>query len=372
MSGFANPIVGGGGALVYPSVHSPNFNVANPAASPSPSWAILKSGLAYFFGIVVSGGTITGPDYILSPLGFFLYNGVPSAANPPIAWISANGTDPFGTALPSTTGVAGTGTFQAGDTIITPSGFFFYSGTPALGNLAYSITLTNVADKFGNVTGIGFCSYATGQQASLTAGQLNFGTAAGSTFLAANANGTMKATTATGYSGTLRLGGISTTLHTVTQATLNPLSDAWPVPANDPDALTCYWLTVGLSGMTGTAQETLEFALTGFGATLATFTIGASEWPVSTPFAGELACKIPFNTATQVRSSIVGNLNVSGANQLTVGGTLNAGGGFGTMAGLQTVTVTPAQTVQLQAQWGSALVGATIAGGYSIMERIGA
>jgi hypothetical protein len=183
----------------------------------------------------------------------------------------------------------------------------------------------------------------------------------------------MAATTATGYAGTLGLGGVDTSVHTVTQATLNPLSAAWPVVAGDPNALTAYRLTVHLSGTTGTTQETLELALVAFGATLANFTIGASEWPVSTAVAGGVVCEVVFNTATQVRSSIRGNLNVvSPANQLTVGGTVNAGGGFGASAGLQTVTVTGSPTVQLQAAWGSAAVSCTIASGYSIMERIGA
>lgn len=94
--GFSNPIVGGGGALVYPSVHSPNFNVANPLASPSPSWAILKNGLAYLFGLIITGGTITGPDYIINPAGAFFYNGAPATGNMLASIAGAPGTDAFG------------------------------------------------------------------------------------------------------------------------------------------------------------------------------------------------------------------------------------------------------------------------------------
>jgi hypothetical protein len=94
--GFANPIIGGGGALVYPSIHSPNFNVANPMASPSPSWAILKNGLAYFFGLVLSGGTVTGPDYIINTAGIFIYSGAPAAGNLLISLAGASGNDQFG------------------------------------------------------------------------------------------------------------------------------------------------------------------------------------------------------------------------------------------------------------------------------------
>jgi hypothetical protein len=94
--GFSNPIIGGGGALVYPSIHSPNFNVANPAASPTPSWAILKSGLAYFFGLVLSGGTITGPDYIINSSGIFLYSATPALGNLVVSLTPAAGVDSFG------------------------------------------------------------------------------------------------------------------------------------------------------------------------------------------------------------------------------------------------------------------------------------
>lgn len=115
MSGFSNPLVAANGALVYPQIMSPNFDLANPAASPTPSWAILKNGLAYFFGLALSGGTITGPDYILNPTGFYFYSGIPALGNPPIAWITTAASDPFGNAIPGpvigTKG--GTGIFAA-------------------------------------------------------------------------------------------------------------------------------------------------------------------------------------------------------------------------------------------------------------------
>lgn len=50
--GFANPIVGGGGGLVYPSIHSPNFSLAGQTG-----WAIMKNGNAYFFGLVTTIGS---------------------------------------------------------------------------------------------------------------------------------------------------------------------------------------------------------------------------------------------------------------------------------------------------------------------------
>jgi hypothetical protein len=133
--GFANPIVGAGGGLVYPSIHSPNFIVANPAASPSPSWAILKTGLAYFFGLNLSGGTITGPDYIINTSGIFIYSGTPATGNLIGSWAGASGTDIFGNIYPagfniSSGAVSGT-TFTGANWIINAAGFFIYSGTPS-------------------------------------------------------------------------------------------------------------------------------------------------------------------------------------------------------------------------------------------------
>lgn len=52
MSGFNNPIIGGGGALIYPSIHSPNYV---PLIS---GWSINKDGTAQFSSINVLGGAL--------------------------------------------------------------------------------------------------------------------------------------------------------------------------------------------------------------------------------------------------------------------------------------------------------------------------
>jgi hypothetical protein len=49
--GFANPIVGGGGALVYPSIHSPDYV---PGVS---GWSIDRDGNAEFNSITLPPGT---------------------------------------------------------------------------------------------------------------------------------------------------------------------------------------------------------------------------------------------------------------------------------------------------------------------------
>jgi hypothetical protein len=135
--GFANPIIGGSGALVYPAIFSPGFNVAVPASSPTPSWAILKSGLAYFFGLTLAGGTITGPDYIINTAGVFIYSGAPATGSLIGSWAGASGTDAFGNLFPAgfniTSGQVSGTTFAGSDWIINAAGFFIYSGPPAGG-----------------------------------------------------------------------------------------------------------------------------------------------------------------------------------------------------------------------------------------------
>jgi hypothetical protein len=95
--------------------------------------------------------------------GVFIYSGTPGAGNPPVAWISNGTTDPYGNALPNGAelGIAGTGVFTAGNTLITPSGEFIYSGTPALGNLVISLTPAAGTDSLGNVYKADFTVYGS-------------------------------------------------------------------------------------------------------------------------------------------------------------------------------------------------------------------
>lgn len=113
--------------------------------------------------------------------GIFVYSPAPGHGNLIGSWAASAGTDPYGNAYPqglnvtlgtisgvSITGGTITGTTITGGTItgttfngtnfvLNSSGFFFYSGTPALGNLATSIAPTAGTDSFGNVypAGIG-------------------------------------------------------------------------------------------------------------------------------------------------------------------------------------------------------------------------
>ncbi|MGH3223577.1 MAG: hypothetical protein ACRDPY_33655 [Streptosporangiaceae bacterium] len=49
MSGFSNPIIGGGGALVYPSIHSPDY------VTEVSGWTVSKDGSAEFSDVTIRG-----------------------------------------------------------------------------------------------------------------------------------------------------------------------------------------------------------------------------------------------------------------------------------------------------------------------------
>lgn len=161
-TGWLNPVVGGT-SLRIPAINSPNFNLVNPTASPTPSWAILQSGLAYFFGLVLSGGTITGPDYIINTSGIFIYSGTPALGNLIGSWAGVAGVDSFGNVYPQgfniTQGAISGTTISGTDFIINTAGAFFYTSTPALGNLIGSIAGVAGTDTLGNAYQKGTFAY---------------------------------------------------------------------------------------------------------------------------------------------------------------------------------------------------------------------
>jgi hypothetical protein len=106
--------------------------------------------------VIVSGAGVSG---------VFVYNGTPGLGNPPIVSITNGSTDPFGNpvvpGLDVTQGqitgsVISGSTFEGTDFILNSAGFFFYTGTPAAGNLFASVTSSNGTDTFGNAYIQGF------------------------------------------------------------------------------------------------------------------------------------------------------------------------------------------------------------------------
>lgn len=160
----------------------------------------------------------------------------------------------------------------------------------------------------------------------------------------------------------------------VTTTAFAALSKVWGVPANDAQANTAYRLTVSFSGTTGTTQETLAFRIAAFGATLATFTIGGLQFPVSTAIEGTLVCVVACASSASARASITGQVSIATAatNLLTSSNTANATIPVGGFSGATAITTNVNSSITLQASWGSGTVGCTVSSGLSVFERLGA
>lgn len=91
MSGFANPIIGGQGALVRTKIKSPNFSVAGQTG-----WAIFEDGSAYFFNVTATG-VVTANSVIVDGAGqgVFIYDGPAAHNNLIVSVASSSGTDKF-------------------------------------------------------------------------------------------------------------------------------------------------------------------------------------------------------------------------------------------------------------------------------------
>lgn len=109
------------------------------------------------------------------------------AAHPPvpsrqllISLASRTGTDDYGTGFPqgilATAGVISGPVFEGTDFVINSAGAFFYSGTPASGNLIASVTKASGTDTFGNAYQAGFTAYdnSNGTWAQLSAGAVTW------------------------------------------------------------------------------------------------------------------------------------------------------------------------------------------------------
>jgi hypothetical protein len=192
---FENPVVGGT-VLRIPAIQSPNFSF-----NPPTGWAIFANGDAYFFNITATG-TITGSSLVVDGAsgGVFVYSGTPAHGNLIVSLAGAAGTDAYGNTYPEginvTTGVIGGSTingstingstFNGTDFTINSSGAFFYSGTPATGNLLTSLTQAAGTDSHGNAYVAGLGIYQN---------SINIG--------AWNSNGLSFLNTATAQNGTL-------------------------------------------------------------------------------------------------------------------------------------------------------------------------
>ena len=194
--GFNDPLVGGGGVLVYPSIHSPNF------VAGSTGWSINKDGTAEFNSLTIRNGTVISGVFLLYS------SAVPAKGNLVVAFAPiAGGTDSVGNVYPqgfnfgvwsaSTGGLLQHfGINTSGDIFLANSSGnvilhghtsdgsleFYSTAGEGAGNLRESIAPATGTDSAGNTYQAGFASYTgTGLIGQLLSATLSFFLAADNT-----------------------------------------------------------------------------------------------------------------------------------------------------------------------------------------------
>jgi hypothetical protein len=94
MSGFADSVLGGAQKLIRKAIQSPNY------VAGTTGWTINKDGTVEFnngtFRGTVTAGTFQGTNFVINSAGAFFYSGTPAAGNLVVAIASTAGTDPYG------------------------------------------------------------------------------------------------------------------------------------------------------------------------------------------------------------------------------------------------------------------------------------
>jgi len=510
MSGFSNPIIGGGGALVYPAIQSPNF------VHGVSGWQIAKDGSAEFQDVIIpagsGGATVTfgatapgspntgdlwydtanglevsqwnGSSWVAYQLGYqalsatagilaaqvaftatdidgittYVQDSEPAGSiNAGSLWIDTSSGNAlyqydsgswslyqFGSGsiaensisaaqmvantitasqlaagivyagiVDSTTITAATfdgGTYEGTDFIITTSGSFWYSGSPAANKLIMSFTTAGGYDPEGNICEAGLCLYyddagtyicmqlyqneiqwytAASQSAGWTptGASVNVGTTGAIAVEGATAiidggsggtviqgaggltvddgltvDGALSVTPhASGYTGTPNLSGAADfTNYTVTEASFTQCSKAWSIPAGDAQAGTTYRLTVSGSGTQGSTARALTFQLSdGYAEAIISDTFAATSAGFSFKVVFEITVITTGSDGT-ANFSCVATAGKNGAGEVTAGFT--QAGAFDT---------TSAFTFEAQAEWGATGGAPTMTSYQSFLERIG-
>jgi hypothetical protein len=377
VTGFSNPIVNPQGKLVIPQVMSPNFNLASPGASPPQSWALLKNGLAYLFGVILSGGTIMGPDYIINTAGAFFYNGAPAAGNL-AEWIApAPGTDAYGnnygSGINSANAAGGSasitaasiGLFAGVNTILVMSnqGFFLYSPFGAAGNLIGSWAAAAGVDQYGNAYPKGFSPAALVLQSTAVPVIPAAGIA-----LFANANGTsMQVLSGGGQTGDIAANITGRGVFTANGTSLGQLNGPVTIRANDGQLNTVYRLTVGGWGQqAATTAVSQAIAVVAFGHTFTYSGMAASLIAAGAQFYWRAVIDL-----TVTGAGAAGACRVTG--QVTWSGATSSANE--TLAFSQTadtaIDTTTATTMAFYASWSAVTNSPQMTGNYSVFERLG-
>jgi hypothetical protein len=367
--GFSNPIVGGGGNLVYPSIHSPNF------VAGASGWTIRRDGSAEFNNLTVRG-TFNGTDYEINADGLFFYSGTPALGN-----LAASATNGLGSGFDSHGNAYVEGfacylqtTLAAGLSLAGSLQLYKATvpGNPAAG---WDATGTISDDGSGNMLIQALTGKLVQFLGSLAAFNIKNSAAPGAVVGASvfySGSGVPRAINGSGFDGALETTQADTGNHTVTGTGAAQLSGEFTIPANDADAGTCYRLRCSGTGSqaAGTAVGlTLIESLAGTNINQVLFTGAGGVLSAGDPFDWEVTLEIHVEstgaggTATAMLSATI-NKNNAGVTST------NNGHGVRDATGVAFDT-TSDRTFRLNASWASTTGSPTITGHRTTFERIG-
>ena len=193
------PVVGST-ILRRPAIQSPNY------AAGSSGWTINQDGSAEFNNLTIRG-TFQGTDFVINANGAFFYSGTPAAGNLIASVATAAGTDAFGNNY-----VAGVGSYaaafasQLGGGVVT-----FYHGSLAGGWTQGGFVETTSTGGLVLDTGAGSCTItgalSVNGSGSTASSGLTDGTINGSSSSAGLTNGTINGTSGGASAGTAHTHG---------------------------------------------------------------------------------------------------------------------------------------------------------------------
>ena len=234
-------------------VYSPTFALGNLVASMTsatkgPLGEDVVPGVAIYNG---AGAVIGTMATALDALLWYQDTGSATQGGLVASIAGKAGTDSFGNSFPLGAEIF-KGVFDGTDYVINSAGAFFYSGTPALGNLAVSIAPSSGTDAYGNAytSGVSVYDSGTGQTAQLAAGELvtgNTGGSGGSGLVADGAQLTITSGATATRLETFDVSGLSTSLDVVGPASGAGSGRIWAY-GWEPVAAVANQVTAGIYG----------------------------------------------------------------------------------------------------------------------------
>jgi hypothetical protein len=374
-------------ALLVPAINSPNFNLQNPTASPSPSWAILQNGLAYFFGLVLSGGTITGPDYIFNQQGLVFYNGAPALGNVVMSIAAASFVDQFGNVITGpgiiaynqgSTGYAALLSGTAPVLVLEPPGTITMTIAPQLQGFADNAGAANeqlLASLFSGQETAGnansFVHVFSESNDGTVAAQGELGIS-GVTILQWTQDGVFVWTGNGAMGGRPDFAQVDNTNDTNANNGTQPCTQQWSVPAGDPKVGTVYEIESPFNGLFETATLGFKPSLNGVAqVTSGGDSIGAGFFPAGTAFTGNIRLRM-----------IIRTIGTGGTADIFINGDIGNSGGRASGTNSEATPLSSQltavafntqanNTIAIDTVWGAAVANQTITNHGSVFTRKG-